>query len=212
LEAGENSRAYYRGNAFEISKGEVQFKDPKSVDIFVDLNAQTQVREFLITLKTFGRAAAPRVLLTSEPPLSEADILTLLTLGVTSRDTAITDRALSGISLAAEALLSASGLSQRVQKFLPKNNFLKDLQMYMATTYNSATRQVEPAWMMESKLLIEELKLSVVQPVSGFRGNRVQAEYRINEQLSLRAQWDNENQGYSFGNPGLDLKMRFEWE
>ncbi|MHB8879043.1 MAG: translocation/assembly module TamB domain-containing protein, partial [Myxococcaceae bacterium] len=104
IEAAEGSQAFYRGNQFAISKGELQFKDRDRVDALVDLNAQTQVREFLVTLKAFGRLSDPKVLLTAEPALSEGDILSLLTLGVTSRDRRVSTEA--GAGLAAEALFS----------------------------------------------------------------------------------------------------------
>ena len=209
LEAAEGSQAFYRGNQFAITKGELQFKDRDRIDALIDLNAQTQVREFLVTLKAFGRLSDPKVLLRAEPELTEGDILSLLTLGVTSRDRGVSSQA--GAGLAAEALFSAVGLDRQLQRFLPKNALLRDLSFHLSTTYNEASGQVEPTAQLESKFLTDRLKLGMTQPVSG-RGTRAQAEYKFNERLSARAQWDNENQDYSFGNPGLDLKLRWEWE
>ena len=209
IEAAEGSQAFYRGNQFAITKGELQFKDRDRIDALVDLNAQTQVREFLVTLKAFGRLSDPKVLLASEPALTEGDILSLLTLGVTSRDRLVSSQA--GAGLAAEALISAVGLDKQVQRFLPKNALLRDLSFHLSTTYNEASGLVEPTAQLESKLFTDRLKLGMTQPVSG-RGTRAQAEYQFSDRFSARAQWDNENQDYSFGNPGLDLKLRWEWE
>lgn len=208
VDVEEGGQAFWRGNEFSIAKGELQFKDASSIDSTVDLNAQTQVRDYAVTLKAFGPLSDPKIVLTSEPTLSEADILTLLTLGVTSRDRGFAERA-GGV--AAEALLSATGLGSRVASFLPKGGVLRDFDVHLSTSYNEASNQVEPAWSVESKLLREQLKLSMTQPVSG-KGSRFQAEYRFNDRLSGRVQWDNESQDFSLGNPGLDLKLRFEWE
>jgi translocation and assembly module TamB len=137
------------------------------------------------------------------------DILSLLTLGVTSRDKSNTVS--TGAGLAAEALFSASGLDREVQRFLPKGPVLRDLQFHIATTYNDSTGVVEPTAQLESKFLTERLKLGMAQPVSG-RGTRAQAEYRFHDRLSAQAQWDNQSSDTSFGNLGLDLKLRWEVE
>jgi translocation and assembly module TamB len=63
----------------------------------------------------------------------------------------------------------------------------------------------------EAKVLDENLKVGVTQPVTG-RGTRAQAEYRINQRVSARASWDNQNQNTTIGNPGIDLRFLFEWE
>ncbi|MFZ5468533.1 MAG: translocation/assembly module TamB domain-containing protein [Myxococcota bacterium] len=203
----EGGQAYYRQNEFALLKGELQFKDPSSIEAVVDLHAQARVRDYVVTVKAFGRLAEPKVVLSSEPSLTEADILSLLTLGVTSRDPGLEK---AGYSFFAEAMLSATGLGSRVASFLPRGNVLRDFDLNLSTTYNEATGQVEPSWGVESKLLSEQLKLSLTQPVSG-KGRRIQAEYRFTDRFSARAQWENDNQDY-FGNPGLDLKVRFEVE
>ncbi len=207
LEAQPGSSLVFRGNQFQVSQGLLEFRDRRSVDALFDLRAETSVREYVVRLHAFGRAADPQVILSSEPELPEGDILSLLTLGVTSRDQA--SAAGTGAGLAAEALFAASGLDKQVQRFLPKNAVLRDLSFHLSTTYNDVTGLVEPTAQLESKFLTEQLKLQMTQPVSG-RGTRAQAEYRFDNQLSAQAQWDNENSEYSFGNLGFGLKLRWE--
>jgi translocation and assembly module TamB len=60
-------------------------------------------------------------------------------------------------------------------------------------------------------VLTDNLKVGVTQPVSG-KGTKAKAEYKFNDRVSARAQWDNQTQESSVGNPGVDLKVRFEWE
>ena len=57
----------------------------------------------------------------------------------------------------------------------------------------------------------ENFKVGVTQPVTG-KGTKAQAEYRFNQRVSARAQWDNQNQNSTVGNPGVELRFRFEWE
>lgn len=210
IETQEGSEAFYRNNRFAISQGLLEFKDRKNIDPVFDLRAETQVREFLVKLHAFGRPASPQIILSSEPELTEADIISLLTLGVISRDRG-TGAAGTGAGLAAEAFFQASGLGQQVQRFLPNNRVFRDMSFHLSTTYNDATGLVEPTAQLESKFLTEQLKLGMTQPVSG-RGTHAHAEYRVNNRLSAQAQWDNEVSDYSFGNLGLELKLRWEVE
>jgi translocation and assembly module TamB len=205
VETGDGAQAFFRGNTFSVSRGVLQFNGQSPT---FDLSAQSQVREYLVSVKAFGRLDDPRVALSSEPGLPETDILSLLTLGVTSRER-LTGQ--SGAGLAAEALLSASGLDQQVQRFLSSNVGLKDQQVRLTTSYNEVTGTVEPAVTWESKVVSDNLKVGITQPVTG-RGTKAQAEYRFDQRVSARAQWDNQNQNTSVGNPGIDLRFRFEWE
>ena len=205
LETVEGSQGFVRGQAFSISRGVVQFG---AQDTTFDLTAQSQVREYLVRVKGFGKLDDPKLSLSSEPALPEADVVSLLTLGVTSRERATAE---AGAGLAAEALFQASGLEREVQRFLKKNVGLKDQAVHLSTTFNEATGQAEPSVSWESKVLTDKLKVGVSQPVTG-RGTKAQAEYKFNDKVSARAQWDNQSQESSLGNPGVDLKFRFEWE
>lgn len=205
MEAVEGAQGFVRGQAFSISRGVVQFG---AQDTTFDLTAQSQVREYLVRVKGFGKLDDPKLSLSSEPALPEADVVSLLTLGVTSREKATAE---AGAGLAAEALFQASGLEREVQRFLKKNVGLKDQAVHLSTTFNEATGQAEPSVSWESKVLTENLKVGVSQPVTG-RGTKAQAEYKFNDKVSARAQWDNQSQDSSVGNPGIELKFRFEWE
>lgn len=209
VEADEGSQAFFRNNQFAISQAQVEFRDRYGMDLVFDVRGQTQVREYTVKVHAFGQPADPQVLFSSEPSLAEGDVLSLLTLGVTSTDKETAASASAG--LAAEALFNVSGLDRQVKRFLPSNPVLRDLSFQISTTYNDATRQAEPTAQLESKILSDQLKIGMTQPVSG-RGTRARAEYRFDNRLSAQAQWDNENSEASFGNLGLELKLSWEVE
>jgi translocation and assembly module TamB len=181
------------------------------VDAVFDMHAQSQVREYLVRLHAFGRPNEPKVILTSEPMLAEADVLSLLTLGVTSKDKSQSTGVETATYLAAEALYNASGLDREVQRFLPRNTQLvKDLSFHFSTSYNDVLHQMEPAAQIESRLLTEDLKLELTRPFSG-RGTRARAEYRLLDGVLVQGQWDNENStSGDLGNLGVDLKLHWE--
>jgi len=205
IEVAEGAQATFRGNTFSISRGVLQFNGLWPT---FDLSAQGQVRTYLVNVKAFGRFDDPKISLTSEPALSEGDIISLLTLGVTTRERL---DGTAGAGLAAEALLSASGLDQQVQKFLSRNVGLKDQQVRFTTSFNEATGTAEPSVTWESKFLNDNMKIGATQPVTG-RGTQAQLEYRFTPRVSARAQWNNQTQNTSIGNLGAHLRFRFEWE
>jgi translocation and assembly module TamB len=212
VEAGEGSQAFFRGNAFAITQGVADFKDRRSLEGVFDVYAETQVRDYQIRLHAFGRSSAPQVQLSSDPALPEGDVVSLLTLGMTGRERGgISGTAGAGAGLAAEALYQASGLDRQVQRFLPRNSVLRDTAFRISTQYSEGSGLVEPTAQLESKFLVEQLKLSLSQPVSG-KGTRAQAEYRFDNRLSAQAQWDNAYSDTPFGNLGIDLKLRWEVE
>ena len=212
IEAGEGSQAFFRGNSFAITQGVADFKDRHSLQGVFDVYAETQVRDYQIRLHAFGRLDSPQVQLSSDPALPEGDVVSLLTVGVTGRERAgMSGTAGAGASLAAEALYQASGLDRQVQRFLPQNTVLRDTAFRINTLYNDFSGLVEPSAQLESKFLVEQLKLSLSQPVSG-KGTRAQAEYRFDNRLSAQAQWDNAYSDIAIGNLGIDLKLRWEVE
>jgi translocation and assembly module TamB len=212
VEAGEGSQAFFRGNAFNITQGVADFKDRHSLEGVFDVYAETQVRDYQIRLHAFGRSSAPQVQFSSDPAMPEGDVLSLLTLGLTARERAgISGTTGAGAGLAAEALYQASGLDRQVQRFLPRNSVLRDPAFRISTQYSEGTGLVEPTAQLESKFLVDQLKLSLSQPVSG-RGTHAQAEYRFDNRLSAQAQWDNAYSDLPIGNLGIDLKLRWEVE
>ncbi len=211
MEAGPGSQAFFRGTTFNLTQGSVDFKDRRSLEGVFDVRAETQVREYLIRLHAFGKTSQPQVLLSSEPSLPEGDVISLLTLGVTSRDRANSNTTTTGAGIAAEALYQASGLDQQVQKFLPRNSVIRDLSFHVSTLYNDANGLVEPTVQLESKFLTDQLKLGLSQPVSG-KGTRALAEYRFDDRVSALIQWDNVYNDVPIGNLGVDLKLRWEVE
>jgi translocation and assembly module TamB len=201
LETAPGGEAYFRGNTFSLQRGLVQFSGRTNS---LQLAAQSQIQEYLVLIRAFGDLSNPKVVLSSEPSLTETDILSVLTMGTASGEQ-LTSANVS--SLAAQAFFSVSGLERWLQNLFSGSSY----QMQFSTTLNEATGLTEPSVRLES-LLSEQLRFGVVQTFLSGKGTKAQAEWRINDRVSLRMQWDNWNQELSFGNPGVDLKFRFEWE
>jgi translocation and assembly module TamB len=205
-------RARFRGNEFALSHAVLDFTDRNKIEIAIDVHGQSQVRDYQIFMHAFGALADPRLTLTSTPALSQPDIVTLLSLGFTRRDTgANTGVQGAATAAAAQALFSASGLDEQVRRFLPRSQMVRDLSVRITSEWSEVTGQVEPRAEFESYLLDNRLRLRYQAPISGGRGQKAQAEVKLGRTASFQYQYDNDNPDVATGDHGLDLKLRWEW-
>jgi translocation and assembly module TamB len=213
LSMTDGSRAWFRGNEFVLSRAVVTFADRHGLDGQLEVNGDAQVRDYVVHIHLFGSIAAPELNLTSDPALTKPDIITLLSLGFTGREMA-NGSGVGGAATAAaaQALFSASGLDEQVRRFLPRDGPVSDLALRITSGWSEATSQIEPRAEVESWLLRDRLRLRIQSPLSGTRGQKIQAEMRLGGNAALQYQWDNENpDAPAGGDHGLDLKLRWEW-
>ncbi len=212
LSMTEGSRAMFRGNDFALSRAVVEFTERDRVEMGLDVYGETRVRDYQVFIHVFGSLTEPKLALTSSPPLSQPDIITLLSMGYTSRDTPAS-AGVTGMAqaAAAQALISASGLDEQVRRFMPRGEVLQDLSVRVTSAYAEATKQVEPRAEFESWLVKDRLKLRYQAPLSGAKGQKAQAELRLGDHTAVQYQWDNDNPDRLGGDHGIDLKLRWEW-
>jgi translocation and assembly module TamB len=208
----EGSRAFFRGNEFDLTHAVVDFTERDRLAMSLDVHGQAQVRDYEVFMHLFGPFADPQLTLTSTPALSQPDIVTLLSLGFTTRD-AGAGTGVQGVATAAaaQALMSASGLDEQVRRFLPRGGAIHDASVRITSAYSEGTGQVEPRAEFESWLWRDALRLRYQAPLSGARGQRAQAELRLSRHTALQYQWDNDNPDVPAGDHGVDLKLRWEW-
>lgn len=81
-----HGKLLFKDNFFVIQSGSLRFSNPIALDPEFDLNGHTEVKGYKVLLVANGRASDYRLNFQSQPPLSQNDIVNLLTLGVTSSD------------------------------------------------------------------------------------------------------------------------------
>ncbi len=213
LATAPGARATFRGNEFYLSRGVLTFNERNRVSANLDVFGEATVRDFQVAMHLTGTLDAPQLALTSTPALSQQDIVTLLSLGYTSRDASTAAR-LGGAATAAatQALFSVSGLDRQITRFLPKGGVLQDFTVRVTSAYSPTSMQIEPRLEFETRALDRRLRLRYLAPVGGGPGQKAQVEYRFSERASLQGQWDTDNPDAVTGSDlGLDLKLRWEW-
>jgi translocation and assembly module TamB len=208
------SRASFRGNEFVLSRAVVTFTERRRAVGNLDVTGEATVRDYRVAIHVTGTLDDPQLQLTSKPTLSQQDIITLLSLGYTSRDTTVgTGVGGAATAAAAQALFAASGLNDQLKRFLPPGGAFQDFSVRVGSAYSPSSMQVEPKMEFETKAADGKLRLRYQAPLAGSsRGQKAQVEYRTGQRSSIQAQWDNDTPDAVTGSDiGVDFKLRWEW-
>jgi outer membrane protein insertion porin family len=84
LSVREQGEVYLRGNVFKIERGSMDFKPDPAGRASLNVVASTRRSGYDITLRTSGPIDDLQVVLTSDPPLAQPDLMALITTGSTS--------------------------------------------------------------------------------------------------------------------------------
>jgi translocation and assembly module TamB len=163
---------------------------------------------WMITLHAYGDADDLRVEMTSEPSLSQEDIVLLLAVGMTRTELDQLQASSIGASIALNYLGAASGADRAVKQALP---IIDDFRF--GSAYSTVTGKTEPQ-LTVGKRLTNDLRANVTAGLSEDRELRSNIEWRLNNRLSVQGTYDNINDVSSstLGNLGVDLRWRLEFE
>ena len=184
-------RIRLRANEFEVRQGYVRFDDSTRIAPKVDVTAVTDYRRYSaasagggsgatgatgasggvgrtggvwrITLHAFGDADNLRLDMTSEPSLSQEDIVLLLTIGMTRAEIDQLQASSLGGTAALEALSSLTGADSAVKKAVP---VIDDFRL--GSAYSSRTGSTE-ATITLGKRVTDKVRANVT---SGLSENR----------------------------------------
>jgi translocation and assembly module TamB len=78
-----NGEAVFRGNRFTLDRGDLSLTNPIRTQATLDLETQTRVQQYNLTVDISGLLGRLKMAYRSDPPLPTEDVLSLLTLGYT---------------------------------------------------------------------------------------------------------------------------------
>jgi translocation and assembly module TamB len=161
-----------------------------------------------ITLQARGDADDLKVTLSSDPTLSQEDIVFLLTMGMTRAEIDRGAASALGESVGLEALSALTGADKAVKKIVPIID-----EFRFGTGYSSRTARTEPT-VTVGKRITDNLRATVTTGVSEDRQVHSNVEWRLGRGTSVQASYDNLNDVSSspLGNIGIDFRWRLEFE
>ncbi|PKN45860.1 MAG: hypothetical protein CVU63_08305, partial [Deltaproteobacteria bacterium HGW-Deltaproteobacteria-20] len=164
--------------------------------------------QWRIQMHAHGDTDNLRLDLTSEPALSQEDIILLLTLGVTRAELDQMQASSLGETAALEALSTLTGADSVVRESLP---VIDDFRF--GSAYSSRSGRTEPT-VTVGKRVTERVRANVTSGLSDTREVRSNLEWQLTGASSILGSWDNVNNvsNSSLGNLGADVRFRISFE
>jgi len=178
---------------FKLIRAEVYFNSPFIIDPEIYILADTFVKDYRVTFEVKGKSSKPIPQLSSSPPLSPQDILTLLALGEIYQRTSYR----TGTQLGSASLLSmeiSEQLKGRAKKLFGVDRLRVDPYL-LGSSSNPVAR------LTVGKKVSKDLIILYSSDLSGQREYIVYIEYSISDNFSLIGM-RNENGAFS-----IDLKF-----
>jgi translocation and assembly module TamB len=179
---------YFNGAKYRLERGDISFTNPITTTPALDLQATTRVRDYDITLTLNGPIDKLKLNYRSEPPLSQADIISLLAVGQTQEQNAQLQQSgqspyLQQASSAVLAEAINSALSNRSQRLFGISHIKVDPQ-----GINSETTPVQPtplpAVTIEQQVR-DNITLSYTTNVAQTSQQIIQGEYNITRDIMV---------------------------
>ena len=198
MEANEGS-IMFRGNRFEFVFARAEFYDRSRINPNLNARAEVDLKRYRLVLDVKGTLDKLVFNLTSDPPLSTVDAVSLLASGQSGGAAESDIRRQSEVAgLSAAGLLSegvTGGLSRQVERVFGFQNFRVD--PFLAGADNDPTARVTI-----TRRISKDLVVTYSRNLSQSQEQIVILEFDITKNLSIVATQD-ENGGY-----GLDFQFR----
>ncbi len=182
----KGSRLFFKDKPFEIQSASILFENPTEIDPQLFISAQTRIEEYDISLLVQGTAQDPSVRLSSQPPLAENDIISLLALGVTSTKLATVDSKKQQSQTANEVFAAAfqsTGLTQKVQSATGFN-------VQLSNSFDT-TRNISVPKFTISRKINKKTNATVAFPVTGDQKTpEGRLQYNLNDHLSINGSYE----------------------
>ncbi len=192
---------FFRNNEFKIVKGKIDFPNPNRTVPYYDISALTNVKNYDIRLNLDGSLEQFNLSLSSNPPLDETDILSLLTIGQLGKQF----KGLEGGISASEATAFITGKMQDVLEERLKT--ITGFDRVQIDPYVSiSTGTVMPRLTVSKRLLGDKLYITYSSPMGTSEGQILKLEYALEKNISITGIKDEK------GGVGGDIKFKFQFK
>ncbi|MBI5038721.1 MAG: translocation/assembly module TamB [Nitrospirae bacterium] len=198
IEADDGTFVFSR-NPFKVISATADFISPDTIRPVMDIHSTTEVRGYHIDLRLSGTIERFNLSLSSEPPLSETDILSLLTVGQTAAEAAETMKEVGTVE--ATAFLAAP-IQEKIEGTL--QDMLKIDRFQVDPYYSSSTASEGARLTVGKRLLDERLYVTYTTGITTIE-ELIKLEYFLGKNVYVVGERD--EQGRMSG----DVKFRFEF-
>ncbi len=194
----------YRGNRYEVTRLNVDFQDPRRNNPRLDARAEARKGNVTVIVSVTGTLEKYEVELSSDPPLSKNDIVSLLSLGVTSEGLAGAE---GSVGVGTAAGLALGPYKGRVEEGIRGIVGLDKFTIEPA--FSAATKTFEPKFVV-GKSFGERFSVSASTNVGASTESNVTAEVKLLENVYLQGGWESTTTSHE-GDLGGDIKVRYRY-
>jgi hypothetical protein len=212
----DRGEIWFEGRRIVVSRGTVDFSNPSKIEPYFDVEAETRVRApgqtYQVTLRATGTMAKLDWSLSSDPPLPEVDVLSLL-LGETRTAQDAELRALKSPDAAKQSLVASTSarflagpVAGNVQKAFEQTLGLDTVQItpFLTDPNQQSARFAPGARVTVGKRISDRIYLTYSRSLSSAaRDQVIVVEYDQNDRLSWILS-QNEDRTYA-----LDVRVRY---
>jgi len=211
----ERGEVIFEGRRYRIRRGTIDFTNPNKIEPFFDVEAETNVREvsqsYRITVTAGGTSDQLRMAFDSDPPLPQADVLTLL-LSEARRSQDVELRALQNPNERQTDILTTQGAqyvlgTQKVGDVVEQTFMLDTFQLTPSFTdpYSTQTSRLNPtARVTIGKRISDRAYLTFSRSLGSIQNDQiVLLEIEENDRLSWVLSRNEDNQTFT-----LEFRVR----
>jgi translocation and assembly module TamB len=189
----DRGRVYFQGRTYVVQRGVLDFVNPQRLDPLFDIEAETRIRSYRVTLRVSGTLERVTPTLTSDPPLSSLQILALLAGQDESEVANLTQTqarqsqaqlaAAGAATLAAGRLSESVGLEREAERLFGLNRFSIDPSLLRGAGTTPTAR------VTVGKRLSPDLNVLYSQDLRGTEERILAIEYTLTDRFSLLLTW-----------------------
>lgn len=192
---------FFRNNEFKIIKGKIDFSNPAETVPYFDIAATTNVKNYDIRLNLDGYIEQFNLSLSSNPPLDETDILSLLTVGQIGKQL----KGFEGGIGTSEATAFLTGRMQDV--FEERLKTITGFDRIQIDPYVShSTGTIMPRLTVSKRLLGDKLYVTYSTPMGSTEEQILKLEYNLEKNMSIVGFRDEK------GGIGGDIRFKFQFK
>ncbi len=191
----------FRSREFKILNAAVEFVDPRRIQPVMDVRAEARIQSYVVEMSLMGTLDRFSLALNSSPPLSEFDILSLLTVGQVPK-------ALAGRETGVAAGEAVSFLTGRLQDVVEERvRRIAGIDRFQIDPYATTSSLAgAPRVTVGKRLLGDRLYVTYSASIGTSEEQIIQLEYRLTDQIYLVGDRD------ETGQVGGDIRFRFRFK
>jgi translocation and assembly module TamB len=194
----------YQGNRYDLKRVSVDFLDPRRNNPRLEVRAETKKGNVTVMVSVSGTLEKYEVDLTSDPPLGKNDIVSLLSLGVTTKELVGSEGTVSAAAASTVVLGPYKGrVEERIRGVVRLDKFS------IEPSYSSSNKSFEPKFIV-GKSFGDRFSVSVSTSVGTTTDSSATAEYKLLENVYLQGAWESATTSKE-GDLGADIKIRYRY-